>query len=242
MPHSTQECSYVIRAKYKVLDALKSILGEIQTQILVVLKMHSISSLFHGKNPGQDKEEKEHKDGETRQQPDLVSGPPEPPPPYVEAEEQPRQPPVLHAGVQPISQYAPGTGPAAHAQMVQANNIGMAGGALVGSAMGENPVTGMLEGQVGANMVMQRVQQAQRHQYWREQALRYRDGLPAAGVGPAGGLAPLPQQGGEISDGRRSRSQRRDERRRARWERRARRRDGVPVAGGHESSSGGESD
>ena len=55
------------------------------------------------------------------------------------------------------AQYTPGTSPVAHAQMVQANNIGMAAGAIIGSATGENPVTGMLEGQVGANIVMQRV-------------------------------------------------------------------------------------
>jgi hypothetical protein len=90
--------------------------------------------------------------------------------------------------------------------MAQANNIGMTGGAIVGSALGEGPVTGMIEGQVGANMIMQRVQQEQRHLYYREQALRYIDGLPADGVGAAGGLAPPPQQAGGGRDRSRNRS------------------------------------
>jgi hypothetical protein len=62
------------------------------------------------------------------------------------------------------------------------------GGAILSSASGRNPVMSMLEGQVGANMVMQRVQQEQKHLYYREQALRYRDGPPADDVGSAGGL------------------------------------------------------
>jgi hypothetical protein len=133
-------------------------------------------------------------------------------------------------------QHAPGTGPVAHAQMVQANNIGMAAGAIVGSATGENPVTGMLEGQVGANIVMQRVQQEQKHLYYREQAMRYRDGLPADGVGSAGGLAPPSQSSGAGRDRSRSRSQRRDERRRKRWDRRAKRRDGSKAEGNEDAS------
>jgi len=101
--------------------------------------------------------------------------------------------------------YAPGTGPEASAQMRQANMIGMAGGATIGSATGD-PVMGMIEGQVGANLLMQRIQQGQKHQYYREQAIRYRNGLPADGVG--------------------DRESPRDRRRKERWERRAKRRDG----------------
>jgi len=84
---------------------------------------------------------------------------------------------------------------------------------------------------------MQRVQQEQRHLYYREQALRYREGLPADGVGAAGGLAPAPVSGGR--DRSRSRSQRRDEKRKARWERRAKRRDG---GGGGNEASGTDSE
>jgi hypothetical protein len=102
----------------------------------------------------------------------------------------------------------------------------MVGGAFIGSASGGDPITGMLEGQVGANMVMQRIQQEQKHQYYREQALRYRDGLPADGVGPVEGLAPPSQQTDEGRTRSQTRSQGRDERRKKRWERRAKRRDG----------------
>src|SRR5277367_1419717 len=157
--------------------------------------MHSLSSLFHRKS--HDEDEAKNKTEALPQQPA--------PPPYTSTEQ-----PTTRSDLQPTApQYAPGTGPAAHAQMVQANNLGMVGGAIIGSATGGNPVMGMIEGQVGANMVMQRIQQEQRHQYYREQALRYRDGLPADGVGSAGGLAPPSGAGRDRS---RSRSKGREER------------------------------
>jgi hypothetical protein len=203
--------------------------------------MPSLSSIFHLKNPS-------HEKGK-----DEVKNKSEPPPPPAPEKRDP--PPYPSTGpssapnsVQPnylqptAPRYAPGTGPVAHSQMVQANNIGMIGGAVLGSALGDNPVTGMIEGQVGANMIMQRVQQEQRHLYYREQALRYRDGLPADGVGAAGGLAPPLQPAGGGRDRSRSRSQRRDERRRQRWERRAKRRDGGGGAGANEPPSGSDSE
>ena len=204
--------------------------------------MPSFFSIFHHKSPdqGQDGAKAKNKAETAPQQPE------QPPPAYTStvAEQSPTpnalKPPTTPQYPPIAPQYAPGTGPMAHAQMVQANNIGMVGGAMLGSATGGNPVTGMLEGQVGANMIMQRVQQEQRHLYYREQALRYRDGLPADGVGSAGGLA-LPLQAADGGrDRSRSRSQRRDERRKKRWERRAKRRDGggaVGIEGTSESDS-----
>jgi hypothetical protein len=193
--------------------------------------MKSLSSIFHRKTPSNSQVEDEAKNkAETLpQQPETAS--------YTGDQKT-----VTVSALQPTAPlYAPGTGPAAHAQMVQANNIGMLGGAIIGSEMGGNPVTGMIEGQVGANMVMQRIQQEQRHQYYREQALRYRAGLPADGVGPAGGLAP-PPAAGFGRDRSRSRSQGREERRRKRWERRAKRRDGGGGVSGNEDLSGSEGD
>ena len=204
--------------------------------------MPSLSSLFHRKSASQDQDEAMPKD-KTETPPKAAEAAPQQQPQqealpmYTEAEQ-----PAARSAFQPVApRYAPGTGPVAHAQMVQANNMGMLGGALIGDMAGGSPVTGMIEGQVGANMVMQRVQQEQRHLYYREQALRYRDGLPADGVGPAGGLAPPSQSAGAGRDRSRSRSQRRDERRRKRWERRAKRRDG---GGGveNEVSSGSDSE
>jgi hypothetical protein len=202
--------------------------------------MPSLSSIFHRKSPVIAGEEAGAKN--------KAEAPPPPPPqqsappPYTE-NEQPATQTALNPGAPQFAapQFAPGTGPTAHGQMVQANNIGVMAGGAVGWATGGGPGVGMLEGQVGANMVMQRIQQEQRHQYYREQALRYRDGLPADGVGSAGGLAPSLQPASAGRDRSRSRSQRRDERRKARWERRAKRRDGGGGVGGHEASSGSES-
>lgn len=185
--------------------------------------MPSIFSIFHRKNPNQAQDEVKNK---------VETLPQQPPPTSTRDEESTTR----NAYQLTAPQYAPGTGPVAHAQMVQANNIGMAAGAIIGSATGENPVMGMLEGQVGANIVMQRVQQEQKHLYYREQAMRYRDGLPADGVGSAGGLAPPSQSAGAGRDRSRSRSQRRDERRRKRWDRRAKRRDGSKAEGNEDAS------
>lgn len=207
--------------------------------------MPSLSSIFHRKSPSNGKDGSstpatgQPVSKEAEYKADVLPEQEAPPPytsasPYTDAQQ-----PAPRIALQPSGPlYAPGTGPAAHAQMVQANNLGMLGGAMIGSATGGNPVTGMVEGQVVANMVMQRVQQEQRHQYYREQALLYRAGLPAAGVGE---LAPPSQPIGAGRDRSRSRSQRRDERRRKRWERRARRRDGCSEVGRNEVSSGSDS-
>ncbi|KAE9374038.1 hypothetical protein N431DRAFT_437586 [Stipitochalara longipes BDJ] len=197
--------------------------------------MPSLSSLFHHKGPSH----AGHEAGAGAKNITEAKAPPEQtePPPYSETEQTTTRAalnPGPPQGVAP--QFAPGTGPMAHGQMVQANNLGVMAGGAVGLATGEGVGTGMLVGQVGANMVMQRIQQEQKHQYYREQALRYRDGLPADGVGPAGGLAPPEGTGRNRS---RSRSQRREERRKARWERRAKRRDGGG-GGEHEVSSGSD--
>jgi hypothetical protein len=206
--------------------------------------MPSLSSIFHLKNPshGKDKDEVKNK-----AEPPPPRAPEQPgPPPYSSTEPSSAPHHVQPNYVQPnylqptAPRYAPGTGPIAHGQMVAANNIGMVGGAVLGSALGGSPVGGMIEGQVGATMIMQDVQHVQRQLYYREQALNYRAGLPADGVGAAGGLAPPQQQVGG-RDRSRSRSQRRDERRRQRWERRAKRRDGGG-AGANEPPSGSDTE
>lgn len=201
--------------------------------------MPSFSSLFHHKKPsdeGNDAAARKAAEAaaESSSQPQQSA-----PPAYAETEQ-----PATRATVNPVTpqyvapQFAPGTGPIAHGQMVAAERLGQEVGLGVGLAAGSGVGMGMVEGQVGANMIMQTVQHAQKQLYYREQALNYRAGLPADGVGAAGGLAPAPSGGRD----RRSRSQRREERRKARWERRAKRRDGGGATGDHEASSGSESD
>jgi len=86
----------------------------------------------------------------------------------------------------------------------------MGGGGSVGGDM--------IAGQVLGGMVGQRIAQAEKHAYWREQALEYREQL-AAGAPP---LSQLPQDGEKPSWWSR---QGREQRRLKRWERRAARRD-----------------
>ena len=196
--------------------------------------MPSLSSIFHHKSHSNAAHEVDAgaKKTEAKAPPQQSA-----PPPYTETQQPTTQTAAnLNRPQQVALQFAPGTGPAARGQMAQANNIGMMVGGAAGWATGEGVGTGIWEGQAGANMVMQRIQQEQRHQYYREQALRYRDGLPADGVGSAGGLGAPASAGRDRSRGR---SQRREERRKARWERRAKRRDG---GGGeeHEVSSGSD--
>jgi hypothetical protein len=194
--------------------------------------MPSLSNILHRKSPAPP---------DAPSKGDFVPAPPGPPPGHPQANPE-DPPPSYRAANAPdpnISQYrppqfAPGTGPAAHAQTHQANNIGMGVGALMGSVSGGNPVMGMIEGQVGANMIAQRIHQEQTHQYYRQQAINYRNGLPADGVGDAGHLAPAVGGGRNRSS---SRSPGRDERRKRRWERRANRRDG----GGRATPSGSDS-
>jgi hypothetical protein len=199
--------------------------------------MPSLSSLFHHKKSSSH----DDKAGAKKTADAEAQAPPQQPAPssYAETKQPPATQTPLNTGPPQnvATRFAPGTGPVAHGQMVQAEHIGtMAGGAL-GWATGSGAGMGMVEGQVGANMIMQRVQQGQKQLYYREQALNYRDGLPADGVSPAGGLVPPASTGRDRS---RSRSQRREERRKARWERRAKRRDGGGATGEHEASSGSD--
>lgn len=102
------------------------------------------------------------------------------------------------------STYAPGTGPAAHAQISQVNNIGLLSGVVIGATVTKNPVMGMAEGQVVGDMIVQRVQQGKKHQFYKEQALNHREGLPVEKV--------------TGSRKRSERMERRDEKRAKRWE------------------------
>ncbi len=118
-----------------------------------------------------------------------------------------------------LTTYAPGTGPTAHTQMNQANNIGMLGGAALGSATGGDPIMGMVEGQVVGNMIMQRVQQERKHQYFKGEAMNYREGLKD-------GKKEGSEEQDEAESGEKTRKEKRDDKRKERWERRAKRRDG----------------
>jgi hypothetical protein len=201
--------------------------------------MPSFSSLFHHKKSShEDDKTGAQKAAESKAEAPASSQQPAPPASTEAEQPAPRAPLNPHAPPNIAPQFAPGTGPRAHGQMVQAEHLGVMAGGAVGWATGDGVGMGMVEGQVGANMIMQRVQQGQKQLYYRDQALNYRAGLPADGVGPSGGLAPPASTGRDRS---RSRSQRREERRRARWERRAKRRDGGGAAGEHEASSGSES-
>jgi hypothetical protein len=75
----------------------------------------------------------------------------------------------------------------------------------------------MVDGLVAGNIIGQRINQAQKHSYWRQQALNYQAGQPAQGVGD-------PRVEPVVSGGRnRGREEAREERRRKRWDRRANR-------------------
>ena len=80
----------------------------------------------------------------------------------------------------------------------------------------------MIEGQVGADMIMQCIQQVQKRLYHRDQALNCRARLQPDRVGPAGDWRLQKVQEGkeaeaEFSGGRRGRAQDGREEPRARW-------------------------
>ena len=83
---------------------------------------------------------------------------------------------------------------------------------------------GMVAGGVVGGMIGQRIDQAQKHMYWRGQALEYREAL-AAGAPPLSQLAE-----GAKKEPWWSRAGR-EQRRLKRWERRAARRDGTRLGG-----------
>lgn len=104
----------------------------------------------------------------------------------------------------------------------QLGNAGMATGAAVG-VMGDGSA-----GSVGGDMVMggvvggiigQRIAQAENHAYWSDKAMEYRDGR-AAGTIPPPEKDPDKKTSWFSKEGR-------AERRAERWERRAKRRDGL---------------
>src|SRR5450756_2433262 len=119
--------------------------------------MPSLSSLFHHKSHSNAGDEADAGAKKT----EAEAPPQQPaPPPYAETEQPTTQTAVNPNLPQQVSpRFAPGTGPTAHGQMDQANNIGMMAGGAGGWATGEGVGTGMWEGQDGANMVMQRIQQ-----------------------------------------------------------------------------------
>lgn len=96
----------------------------------------------------------------------------------------------------------------------------MAAGATAGVLSGGSPVGDMVTGGVIGGMVGQRIAQAQNHAFWRDKAMEYRDGRADGTIPP-----PEPKSGGHSSSwfSKEGRAERRAER----WERRAKRRDGI---------------
>src|SRR5271154_2101942 len=157
--------------------------------------MSSILARFRGKShstPGP-----KDQTGPVEQAPTTVSGaknspekmfqPPPGPPPDHNAASAVEQPNVHYL---PMNSATNDPGVAAYGMRQMGSNVGMVAGALVGEETGGNPVTGIVEGQVVGTMIAQHVNQIQRHQYWREQALNYRAGLPADGIGPGSEVQP----------------------------------------------------
>jgi hypothetical protein len=99
-------------------------------------------------------------------------------------------------------------------------NAGMAVGAMTGVMGGGSVGEGVIMGEVVGGMVGQRLAQAQNHAFYRDQAMQYREGRAAGTIPPPEEL----YQGDKASWwSREGRAQRRAER----WERRAKRRDGI---------------
>ena len=109
--------------------------------------------------------------------------------------------------------------PGRHAQQL-GNNIGMEAGmvAAVGDGGGGNFAGDMLEGQMMGNFVGQQIGQAQKHAYYREQAMEFRQQRAASNTKPGD-----PSNVLVVDDG--TREGRRAARRAQRWERRADRHD-----------------
>lgn len=88
-------------------------------------------------------------------------------------------------------------------------NAGMLVGAVLDS---QSPVTGMLEGQVLGGMIGQRIQQAQNHAHWKNQALEYREGIASGDAARADAA---------VDGGNSDRAMKRKTKREERWQRRA---------------------
>lgn len=141
----------------------------------------------------------------------------------------------------PSAQQAPNPSPAPPPHAVhsypqhqsQMQNTGMVAGAAIGMIGGGdgNMVDGMIAGSVVGGMVGQRLAQAENHAYWRGQAMAYREQL-AAGQQPPASDGPMKQSSWWSREGR-------EQRRMARWERRAKRRDGTTVNVSGASTVGG---
>jgi hypothetical protein len=125
-------------------------------------------------------------------------------------------------GMAPGANPASGPGPQPHNQQTYQNAGMLAGGAL-GAVDGDGVGGDMVGGMVVGGMVGQRVDQAQKHQYWRGQEMEYRAAL-AAGQKP---VSAMESEGGSPSWWSR---EGREKRRLKRWEKRAERRDGTVVS------------
>lgn len=132
-------------------------------------------------------------------------------------------------GTQQQMQYpmgpSPMQGPPHHFPQYQSQmqNAGMAVGGAVGmmGVGGASMGDGIVAGSVVGGMVGQRIAQAQNHAYWSGQAMEYRQQL-AAGMPPASASSDGTKASWWSREGR-------AQRRMARWERRAERRDGTTL-------------
>jgi hypothetical protein len=119
----------------------------------------------------------------------------------------------------------PGPGNPGYQQLGQ--NAGMlAGGALGAGDPGVGVGSGLVGGEVVGGMIGQRVDQHVKHEYWGNQAMQYRQAL-AAGQPPLSGQVEAPQQAAGGKQPSWWSREGRELRRLKRWERRAKRRDGV---------------
>lgn len=126
-------------------------------------------------------------------------------------------PPPSAAASVPLPQNAHHSYPQYQSQM---QNAGTAVGGMIGVMGGGGSVGGdMVMGGVVGGMVGQRLAQAENHAFWSNQAMQYREGRAA-------GVIPPPEQNPDKKASWWSREGR-AQRRAARWERRAKRRDGL---------------
>ncbi|KAF2664582.1 hypothetical protein BT63DRAFT_93028 [Microthyrium microscopicum] len=107
-------------------------------------------------------------------------------------------------------------GPAQHAPniMQPMQNTGMLVGGTTAAITDNSVGAGLVDGLVVGNLVGQQVKQAENHAYWRDRAQQYKAGDETAAMGPVAEGARAERQAG------------REERRKERWGRREKRREG----------------
>ncbi|KAJ6442668.1 S-adenosyl-L-methionine-dependent methyltransferase [Purpureocillium lavendulum] len=172
-----------------------------------------VSSSGPGTEPPPGPPQEQHRRGPEPVQPPTYSASP------AAADAPPAAAPPMSAAAAPLPQNATRPFPQYQSQF---QNTGMAAGAMVGAMSGGQGSVGgdIVMGGVVGGMVGQRVAQAQNHAYWRDQAMQYREGRAAGTIPPPSELYEDQKASWWSREGR-------AQRRAARWERRAKRRDGL---------------